>query len=157
MDALFIKELRIIKYLLILITTITLLISGCIDLDESYRSANSKFYGTWEYTCDSGLGGILTVSAATIIHNNINYENEDCTGNVVFEYQEVWQVHYNHDVITPSGMIATVIEVAIVLDTSSRYYPSLIYRSGKQLYLGNDEGEGMRITDLNFDQYYTLK
>mgnify|MGYP000154693190 CR=1 FL=1 len=156
--------MRIIKYLLILITATTLLISGCIDLNGSSSSANSKFYGTWEYPCEIGYngtgsyGGIFEISSETIISTFINYENEDCTGSTGFEDNQEYQIKYGENVITPSGIEATELDVNVEFDDGELLvFLDLIYRNGNQLYLGNIEAADTRATDIDFDRYFTLK
>ena len=160
--ALFIKGMRMIKYLSILVVVSTLLISGCIDLHDT-SSANSRFYGTWEYPCEirddgtGSYGGTLEISSETLISAFFSYENENCTGNTTSESQFEFQIRYGERVITPSGIEATELDLSIVFDDELVVFLDLIYRNGNQLYLGNIETGETRTTDINFDRYYTLK
>ena len=147
------------KYLTILALLTTLLASGCLELSNSSGSddVNSEFYGTWEYSCTSGLSGTFIISSESLIDNTIAYENADCTGEVITSNNRHWNLIYGDKIITDSGVEATKIDVSTESEGESRLILDLIYRNDDQLYLGNRVNLETRPTDLDFERQFTLK
>lgn len=87
------------------------------------------------------------------------YEGEGCTGGKSFEGSTEYQLTYGDRVVTPSGVEATELDVSSIFDEDIEpvVFLDLIYRNDNQLYFGYLTGPDTRATEINFDQYYTLK
>lgn len=161
--------MEVMKYLLIIITASTLLISGCIDLDDSSNSVSNQFDGTWRSQCEisfnyaGSFDNTLEISSTTLIATITAYENEDCIGNdnvnATDPLQLEFQIKYGKKVTTASGVVATELDLKAPDENAEDFEPflDLIYRDGNQLYFGNVKAGGKRATDINFDQYFTLQ
>ncbi len=140
----------------LLIVLLALVVSACGGSStNSDDMTNNEFIGSWRLACHDSVSGIYTFTSEFYLADYTEYENPDCTGEVVREGKIESPITYGDKVTAESGVSATELDIFFDVEGNTLIALELIYRDGNILYFGVDTENEMRPSDINFDVQLT--